>query len=229
MQRDFDPGQPELMDLPQPLSTELEADLANIRRLNRRFGAYRLVRKFLGRWMQTGGTYRVLDMATGSGDIPRLMIDWAKERGIMLRVDAVDFHPATLEVARNLSVGYSGIDFVRADARTFYREEKYDIVCCSLALHHFSEEDAVAILRRCRDLSRRHVLVADLERSLWTSAGVFLVTALLYREPMTKHDGRLSARRAFSFSEFHGLAERAAWENFGHCRFRPARQAIWLE
>ena len=217
------------MDLPQPLSPELEADLANIRRLNRRFGSYRLVRRFLGRWMQPGRTYHVLDLATGSGDIPRFMIDWASERGITLRVDAVDFHPATIGVARKLSAGYSGIEFIQADARTFSREETYDIVCCSLALHHFSEEDAVAILRQCRDLSRRHVLVADLERSLWTRAGVFLVTALLYREPMTKHDGRLSARRAFSFPEFHGLAGRAGWENFGHRRFLPARQAIWLE
>jgi hypothetical protein len=46
---------------------------------------------------------------------------------------------------------------------------------------------------------------------------------------MTRNDGRLSAARAFSFHEFRRLAERAGWRNFGHRKFRFARQAIWLE
>jgi hypothetical protein len=46
---------------------------------------------------------------------------------------------------------------------------------------------------------------------------------------MTCFDARLSAQRAFSFSEMCDLAVRAGWENFRHERFRFARQAIWLE
>jgi hypothetical protein len=44
---------------------------------------------------------------------------------------------------------------------------------------------------------------------------------------MTRYDGRLSARRAFSFGEFAGLAEKAGWKTFSHRRFLPARQAVW--
>jgi hypothetical protein len=57
---------------------------------------------------------------------------------------------------------------------------------------------------------------------------VWLVTALLYREPMTRYDGRLSARRAFSFGEMRAMAEAAGWSGFEQCRFVPCRQAIWL-
>lgn len=217
------------MDKPQPLSAELEIDLANIRKLNRHFGSYRLVQRFLRRWMRPGGCYRVLDLATGSADIPRFMSDWAQPRSISLQIDAVDFHPTTLCIARRLSTNYPEINFIEADVLTFSSTDHYDIVFCSLALHHFSEQDAVTLLTRCRDLSRRCVLVADLERSIWTSLGVFLVTTLLYREAMTKHDGRLSAQRAFSFGEMRQLAEAACWRQFGHRRFHPARQAIWLE
>jgi len=46
---------------------------------------------------------------------------------------------------------------------------------------------------------------------------------------MTRHDARLSAIRAFSFSEMRDLALQAGWENFGHQKFCFARQAIWLE
>ena len=59
--------------------------------------------------------------------------------------------------------------------------------------------------------------------------GVYLLTALIYRESMTRTDARLSAERSFSFREFGSLAERAGWRNFGHRKFRFARQAIWLE
>jgi hypothetical protein len=56
-----------------------------------------------------------------------------------------------------------------------------------------------------------------------------MLTALIFREPMTRFDARLSAERAFSFAEIRELAVQAGWKNFGHKKFRVARQAVWLE
>jgi hypothetical protein len=56
-----------------------------------------------------------------------------------------------------------------------------------------------------------------------------MLTALIFREPMTRFDARLSAQRAFSFVEMCELAIRAGWKNFGRKKFRFARQAVWLE
>ncbi|MGH8101572.1 MAG: hypothetical protein ACREIW_09760, partial [Chthoniobacterales bacterium] len=58
---------------------------------------------------------------------------------------------------------------------------------------------------------------------------VYLLTAFIFREPMTRFDARLSAERAFSFAEIKEIARRAGWANCGHKSFRFARQAIWLE
>ena len=229
MKRQFDPAVPELMDRPQPVSRELEIDLHNLRQLNRYFGSYALVRHFLRRWINSGDMLRVLDLATGSGDIPRLIVQHGRDVGASVNVTAVDQQPATLEIARRLSREFDQIQFVKDDALTFTSTEPFDIVVCSLALHHFSDEGAVAVLRRCRELSRRYVLVADLCRSLFTTVGVHLLTGLIFREPMTRVDGRLSAARAFSFSEMAALARRAGWTNCHHARFRFGRQAIWME
>ena len=229
MKRVFNPDELELMDRPQPVSPELEADLQSLRRLNRYFGSYGLVRTFLRCWLKPGRNYRVLDLATGSGDIPRMMVDWARKHSISLKVDAVDSHPSTLEIARNLSGdAYPEITFLRGDARTFEDQVTYDFVHCSLALHHFSEADAVRVLRRMRALSHDKVLVADLERSLFTRWSVWLLTSTLFRKPMTVHDARLSVLRAFSFQELDALAAEAGWSNYSHRRFIPARQALWL-
>ena len=228
MQRKFDPNKLEVMDQPQTVSVELEQDLKNLRSLNRWFGSYALVRRFLRRWIKAGDRLRIADLATGSGDIPRLIVDFAREIGAEVRIDAVDRQDATLEIARKISSNYPEISFVRANVLEWDPADRYDIVFNTLALHHFSEDDAVRLLRRCRELSEKWVLVSDLRRGWIASLGVYFITATVYRDEMTKIDGRLSAERAFSFSEMRDLARRAEWKNFGQAKYPYARQAIWL-
>jgi 2-polyprenyl-3-methyl-5-hydroxy-6-metoxy-1,4-benzoquinol methylase len=229
MKRQFDPAEPELMDRPQPVSSELEKDLRNIRQLNRFFGSHRLVLHFLRRWIKPGDHVRIVDLATGSGDIPRLIVDRTRKIGAKVEIAALDQQSATIEIARKLSADYPEISFVEANILEWRPAGPYDIVLCSLALHHFSDVDAMRLLRRCRELSQKFVVVSDLRRGLLATIGVYLLTALIFREPMTRHDGRVSAARAFSFAELDDLAGRASWQNFQHTKFHFARQAIWLE
>jgi 2-polyprenyl-3-methyl-5-hydroxy-6-metoxy-1,4-benzoquinol methylase len=229
MKRSFDPAVLEMMDRPQPVLAELERDLVRIRQLNRWFGSYRLVLGFIRRWIRPDEKLRVVDLATGSGDIPRLIVDYARQISAKVEIDALDWQPATLEIARKLSGNYPEISYHEANILEGNSIAAYDIALCTLALHHFSNDDAVRLLRRCREVSKRLVLVSDLRRSFSLVAGVYLLTTLIFREPMTRYDARLSAIRAFSFSEMRDLAMRAGWKDFGHKRFRFARQAIWLE
>jgi 2-polyprenyl-3-methyl-5-hydroxy-6-metoxy-1,4-benzoquinol methylase len=229
MKRSFDPAVLEIMDQPQPVSPELDHDLQHLRRLNRWFGSYRLVLTFMRRWINPRARMRIVDLATGSGDIPRLVVNFGRSIGAHLTIDAVDQQRATLEIASGLSGGYPEISYRHGNILEWNSGEPYDIALCNLALHHFSNDDAVTVLSRCGELSRRFVLVSDLRGGLTLRAGVHFLTATVFREPMTRHDARLSAVRAFSFSEMHELAVRAGWKQFGHKKFRLARQAIWLE
>src|SRR2546421_8222206 len=144
MNGSFNPATPELMDRPQPVSAELEADLRNLRQLNRYFGSYRLIEHFLRRWLEPRTEMRILDLATGSGDIPRLVVDYARRTGASVTLTAIDQQGSTLQIARQLSADYPEIEFVEANVLEF-EDEAYDIVLCSLALHHFAETDAVAL------------------------------------------------------------------------------------
>jgi 2-polyprenyl-3-methyl-5-hydroxy-6-metoxy-1,4-benzoquinol methylase len=229
MKRQFNPAELELMDRPQSVSAELERDLENIRQLNRWFGSYALISMFLSRWIKPRAHLRIIDLATGSGDIPRLIAEHGRKTGAELQIDALDRQSATLEIAKKLSVRYPEITFAERNILEWSAREPYDLVLCTMALHHFSEEDAVHLLQRCRDLSRKLVLVSDLRRGWLGRIGVHFLTATMFREPMTKHDARLSIARAFSFSEMNQLARQAGWTNFGHKAFPVARQAIWLE
>lgn len=227
--REFVPSEPELMDRPDASPQELEAALHSLRGLNRYFGSYRVVSHFLQRWVHRGDRLRVADLATGSADIPRLVGDHARAVGAQVEIVAVDFQPSTISTAQRLSSAYPEIRCECADVMTFGAAGEFDLVICSLALHHFSDDDAIRLLRRCRELSRACVLVSDLRRGFLARIGVYLLTALIFRDRMTREDGRASVRRAFSHDELRQLARRAGWGDFGAGKFRFARQAIWLE
>jgi 2-polyprenyl-3-methyl-5-hydroxy-6-metoxy-1,4-benzoquinol methylase len=188
-----------------------------------------LVSQFVRRWIEPGDKLRIIDLATGSGDIPRLIVDYARKIGAEVEIDAVDKQLATLEIARKLSVDYPEILYSEANILEWQTAKAYHLVLCSLVLHHFSDEEAVRVLRRCRELSRKFVLVSDLRRGLVATAGVYFLTALIFREPMTRYDARLSAARAFSFKELDKLARQAGWQKKKKKKFRHARQAIWVE
>jgi 2-polyprenyl-3-methyl-5-hydroxy-6-metoxy-1,4-benzoquinol methylase len=224
------------MDVEQPVTPALERDLANLVTLNRHFGSHALVLDHLRARLRPGRSWRILDLATASGDIPRAIADWAARAGIEVHIDAVDQQRSTLEIARRLSRAHPNITYHPGDIRNFGRghikdtdQEAWDVVLCSLALHHFSDADAVVVLRHCATLASRHVLVADLRRCAAGTLGVDLLTATLMREPMTVADARASVRRAFSFEEFAALARDADWRNFGHARKFCFRQALWLD
>jgi SAM-dependent methyltransferase len=223
--RSFDPESLELMDRPQPVSPELQIDLKNLEKLNRYFGSHTLVLRFLKRWVRPGESIRINDLCTGYGDIPRRMVDWCRKKSVKAHIEAVDSQVSTLKLAQ--TEGYPEINFVRADVFEF--AEPADLVFCSLALHHFSDDRACELLRRIKATASRGALISDLERTDLGILGIQLLTATVFREPMTVYDARLSIRRAFSFRELQSLAEKAGWERFGHARFPVCRQAIWME
>jgi SAM-dependent methyltransferase len=227
--RIFDGTTIEMMDRPQLVSAELESDLESLEKLNRYFGSYALIRYFLRRWARPGRPFSAIDLCTGFGDIPRFIVNWCRTRGVTVQITAVDFQPATLALAVERSKNYPEITFLASNVFNFVPVNPADFVFCSLALHHFADDEAIRLLRGAQLMAQRGVLVADLERTDLAIAGIYLLTACVFREPMTRFDGRLSIRRAFSFQEMGRLASAAGWRQFGHRRFPACRQAIWLE
>ena len=100
--RQFAESEPELMDRPDASPAELEAALRSLRGLNRYFGGSHIVSHFIRRWIRRGDHVRVLDLATGSADLPRLVADHARKVGATAEIVAVDFKPETLPIARPL-------------------------------------------------------------------------------------------------------------------------------
>jgi len=226
-QRPFDPTQPEWMDDHPPLGEALEVNLENLRQLNRYFGAYQMAWSRIAPLAKQHRHFRWLDLACGLADIPAYVVDRLASHGVEATVTGIDFQPATLELAKR-HVGRRPIHLIEADLHEFEPTESYDIATCFLALHHFSAQDAIALLRRMRTWQIPVLLIADLERSPAAKVAIDALTRLWMRSPETRHDAVLSIERAFSHREFGDLATLAGWCGFEQRRHRLFRQSILL-
>lgn len=218
----------EWMDLPFPSEAELQSDLRNLEKINCYFGGGAAVLRLLQQCRPSKQAL-IIDLATGFGDHPRRMTKWAREAGLSIRVVGVDYQARTLRLAQAATTPRDSIFYTQGDIRRLpFQDKSAEIVFCNLALHHFSESEAVHILREARRVASGHVICMDLERSWMGSLGAWLLTALWMTEPMTRHDARMSVQRAYSGQELKNLACSAGWGNFWHIRLPWFRQAIGL-
>lgn len=217
----------ELLDHPGDGSAELAGNLADLARLNRYFGATRTVLGQLERLLAStapAAPVWVLDLGTGGADIPAAIVRWARRRGRRLRVLAVDRDRAILAQARRQVAAYPEITLLRADALALpVRDGGVEVAFSTLTLHHLSREEATRLLGVMERVARVGFFALDLARSRLAYAGVWLVTRLLSRNRMTRHDGPLSVRRAFTGPELAALAARAGIEGLSISRPRLFR------
>lgn len=216
--RRFDPHDPELMDRPGADPTMLSEDLRNLRVINRLFGGLSAVRKNIIPFLDTmgrGREIRILDLATGSADHPMAVADLARARGDAVHITGVDKNPHMVRVARERTASYRNIIIEQQDLLSLpYSSQCFDIVLCSLAIHHFSREGVVHILQEMNRLSRTGYIVNDLSRS-WVGAWTaWLYTHGTTRNPMTLHDSTVSVLRAFTPDELLSMAEEAELRHY---------------
>ncbi len=200
---------PEFLDSPDRYASDLEANLRDIRRLNAWFGGTRLAVDGLERVLKGKRHAGVLDVATGSADIPLAMSRWGTSHGVDLKVVGVDVSRAVVAAARRHVAG-SDVRLAQADARALpWRDGTFDVVCCCLALHHFSPDEAAQVLSEMWRVASHAIVVTDLTRSYIAYAGTWLATRTVTSNLLTRHDGPLSVLRAYTPTEVRRLANLA--------------------
>lgn len=195
---------------------ELRANLRDIRRVNRWGGGTAAVVNELPRLLRDISPERcvsILDLATGSADIPVAIESWAARRGRQVHLIASDWSEGILAVARDHAADLGKIEFTRYDARDVpLDDEAVDITLCSLALHHFEPDQAVRVLSEMKRLSRVGCVVNDLVRSRAGYATAVATSRLLTRNRLTRNDAPLSVLRAYTSTELSDLLASAEWE-----------------
>jgi len=219
---------PELLDMPGQDAAELRGCLADIRKVNLFLGGMRAALSDFASVIEGSEKIRspqsisVLDIGTGSADIPAELISWCRKKGIAIKVVAIDLNLTALRHAKASSAG-PGISFAAADGLHLpFRDGSFDFVHCALTLHHFDTRDAAALIRGAARAGRHGIIIGDLRRSWIAWALILIITRLLTRNRLTRYDGPLSVLRSYTKEELEGLAHLA-----GLARFRVVKHPFW--
>ncbi len=172
------------------------------------FGGIRMVRRFLA--TETSGRHaddplRILDIGSGSCDIPLAVSRWARAYGIPLHFTCLEKAGHAVDIARGQLVraGNPSVQLIQEDAFTHQPAEPYDCAVASMCFHHFSDAQILTLLRRMRGFVVNSVLINDLRRSRLAHLAARLLLATTPAE--VRHDALLSIRRGFKISELSAL------------------------
>jgi 2-polyprenyl-3-methyl-5-hydroxy-6-metoxy-1,4-benzoquinol methylase len=204
--------EPEIMDDPRLESGRHAAALRGLSRLNYLSGSARIIAKPLAELARKLGRrqLRVLDVASGAGDVPMRLLHIARRAGFELEIHGLDVSPRAVEFATaRAAAEQAAIHFSVLDVLADPLPEGFDVVTCSLFLHHLADEQAVLLLQSMAKAAKHLVLVNDLRRSAAGVALAHLATWTLSGSDVVRVDGTRSVRAAFTVREAAALARAA--------------------
>jgi SAM-dependent methyltransferase len=222
--------EPERMDDPGLEGGAHRAALAGLARLNAWSLSDRALFRPVSRLAaELGRPVRVLDLACGAGDQGLRLVRRARRHGIELRLDGCDRSLVALEVAaeRARELGIEA-RFFRRDVVAEGVPEGYDVVLCTLFLHHLGEADASGLLAATERAQPRLAVIQDLRRERAGAALAWLASRTLTRSAVVRDDALLSVAAAFDAGEVERLALHAELPHVHVERIWPWRwQLAW--
>lgn len=203
---------PEAMDQPDLDAGMHRHALRGLARLNWWSGSSRPFRRPLGILARSNGgrPARVLDVASGGGEVPVALACWAGRRGLAIELTLCDINPRAVDIAlrRAASKGVTATGLVR-DVTAGPLPGGFDAVFSSLFLHHLPRASALRALGNMARAAGRLLVVCDVNRSLPGLALAAGASRLLTRSPVVHMDAPRSVRAAFTVDEVRGLADGA--------------------
>ena len=198
----------ELMDDVSIVGAELDRTLAELRLVNGYLGGLSAALTVLAPELRKHPerTHRILDIGTGSADIPEGIVRWARKRGIRVEIVATDFNPYTCRYAGRCVADFSEINVVVADVFNLpFADRSFDYVHAGMFTHHFTQEECIEILKIMEAKATRGLIVNDLHRHPLAYYSIKFLTRLFSKSRLVRNDGPLSVLRSFRSSDIEEL------------------------
>lgn len=214
----------ELMDDPNLAEKDHHRALHGLRRVNQLSRTASIIANAIIQhcWKEKLAFVRVLDLACGGGDVTMQVERLLQRAGVSAEVHGWDCSQTAIDFARRQCNrgNQQQVRFEVANALADAPHRSFDVVYCTLFLHHLSDDDANRLLGVMWQMASHLVLIDDLRRSTLGYALAVVGCQLLSRSPIVHVDGPLSVRAAFTESEILELSDRCEMP-------RPTIQFHW--
>jgi SAM-dependent methyltransferase len=199
---------PELMDAPGLPEAEVASAYRVLRRVNRQLGnlgtLQRELRRHLDEDRPGSGPVTVLDVGSGSGDLPQAIRDRLEDLQIGAKIVALDRDPTAVRLA---GLCAEGLDVVRGDAlRLPFGDCSIDLVTAVKFAHHFRGPALTLLISEMARVARRRVVVLDIRRHWLAYWGFVAWSRVFTTNRLVRHDGPLSVLRGFTPAELAEVA-----------------------
>ncbi|QBN17629.1 methyltransferase domain-containing protein [Flavobacterium nackdongense] len=194
-------NEPELMDDFAMQGEILREALDKIAKINQLLGGNQLTLNGVQKLIQKSPKatpITIVDVGCGNGDMLRRLADYGLENQLHFNLIGIDANDFTINHAQQLSEEYSNIRYRCEDIfDKAFADLKYDIVLCTLTLHHFKEDEILKLMTLLNTNSRIGIVINDLHRSA-LAYRLFQVLCFVFRlNSMSRADGLVSILRGF--------------------------------
>ena len=152
-------------------------------------------------------TITIVDLGCGNGDILRDISKFGRKNNYSFELIGIDANLAATEYAKELSKEYSELSFKTMDILSEdFKKQSYDVVLCTLFLHHFKNEELISFLKTTTDKATIGVVVNDLHRHK-LAYYLFKLIGFFIKNKMVRQDGLTSVLRAFKREDLENIAK----------------------
>lgn len=219
--------EPELIDLgPDHYTPEEYRDcLAQFGRVGKLLGGNRATERALSQIQ--GPIESILDIGCGGGQAAAQLA----QRYPKAEVVAIDLSKEAIHYAKS-HYPLPNLHFELQQSKTLdYPAKRFDLIHCSLVCHHMSWQELIAFIRQVSQISKKALLINDLERSRLAWLLYAATAPLLFHNRLITHDGLLSIQKGFTEEDWRRLEKEAALPNsrWKVTRHFPFRWTVTIE
>jgi 2-polyprenyl-3-methyl-5-hydroxy-6-metoxy-1,4-benzoquinol methylase len=210
--------EPETMDDFAMEGEVLREALDKIAEINQLLGGNKLtllgVKSLINKVSKTAKV-TIVDVGCGNGDMLRNLADYAIKNNLNFNLIGIDANNYTINHALKLSENYPNISYRCEDIfDKAFSELKYDIVLCTLTLHHFKESEIFDVMNVFHTNAALGVVVNDLQRSS-LAYRLFQSLCFVFRlNAMSREDGLVSILRGFKKKELIEFSKKLNFSNY---------------
>ena len=149
----------------------------------------------------------IVDLGCGHGDILRDIAKFGRKNNYTFRLIGIDANIAAIDYAKELSCEYSELSFKAIDIFSEdFKKQSYDIVLCTLFLHHFKNNELISFLKMTIERATIGVVVNDLHRHK-LAYYLFKLIGFFVKNKMIREDGLTSVLRAFKKKDLEDISK----------------------
>ena len=197
---------------------ELQEALDKIASINRLLGGNKLTLhglKILLKKSDPTKTITIADIGCGNGDMLRMLAKYGQKNNLNLKLIGIDANAFTIKYAKELSTEYANIDYLCVDIFSKdFNAIQYDIVLCTLTLHHFDNDQILNIMTTFNNNANIGIVINDLHRSKLAYRLFEKVCAVFKLNKMSREDGLVSILRGFKKKELENFSKKLNLKNY---------------